>query len=1277
MKGRRFIVIIFTLFLFFPVLPVITDQAQAGKPVFQASIMVLENEFLLNMQKPMDMGVDPDGRIHILYQTYQSFDWDVFIVHSDDGGLTWSDPVRVDDVLEDGNATIYMTRQVNPRMTIGLDGNIYVVWEDWRNWLDDLSTRPIDIRFSRATDGGETFSTSTVITPPKSIKSWDAYKPDIDVNEDGRLFCVWIDELDAGAYKNVWSSVSTDSGSAWTSPQILNTDGKSLRNHFYPRCVMFQDHVYVTWHDERNITMGTKPFIAISHNGGDSFQDEFPLTTDSQMGASRKYAYPVVDEVGNLFISWNDERTERDEIFFTRSEDNGATFSQDKRIFVLPDETGDMDPHIAARGDGNIAIVWEREVPFHSRTETEIYFLNSSDGGRTWEKMLRIDDTDRRSPDGSNQKGVLVTFNNNGRALCTWMDSRLYVIPGPQTFDIFFTRHSRSLNNINHLPELILPYFHGEYVFDTRVGNTSTEYTFKLEYKDEDNDEPELGFPRVQVYRDPKGNDPVFAQFTAMTRENGTSDIYFMDGVWYTANFTIPEQGIFYWKVEINDGVDTAVISSDIFPGPIIDTTLPTLDITSPIEVEWLSTEVVECRVIIRDTGGSGVSNSSIMFVKSVSGLGYFESPFPVKGVNRIDNDTYEAWANVRLDPGTQNYVKFQAHDRVGNGPAESEPVNIWVDADAPYAVRPTPLSTEIKIYDLVNCTITFRDSNPGSTAVNHTGLDPGSIRYSFRTTSDDFSDWLEPVGYMLVENRSYLTWTQIEFPDEGVYNFIRWKALDLIGNEFITQGYRITVDVPDNYIPVFNGEGYPKVISTPTPHIWWDPAFDEENDPLYYRVKLLKYPTELQLTGWLDLGQRTYFDVPDIESMVPNHYILRINVTDRIGGYDLYDHVIQIIDTGTPPPEDIPPLEPFYSNNGSVMIDWEPSPSDTGTGIEYWIRIGSAPYQGDVLEWMVLDGETEFQTGEILSGIGIYSIQIIAHSDGNFSRVTQGLVKISDYTLDGIHPAVHTAYKGKGITITRPVICSVVNNGTFDDNVTIVLSGELVDKGWAYLNDTGTPTGTYLVPTSKMLSDVILEDFRITVSAPDTARTGKYTIGYRLISEDGSVEFTGEIVIDLKRAPDEDEGETFADDLSGLITDVLPFLEGAPTGVVLAIFLLLLLLVVGGMILLGILLVKRAEKKKKDDPDAEKKRIYKEIYGREPTEEELRSMNQADESPIEAELGIPDDDGPSEPSLDDVDHITSEETGKDLDLPVEIDTDENISTGDGETDDLLEKLFD
>jgi hypothetical protein len=359
-------------------------------------------------------------------------------------------------------------------------------------------------------------------------------------------------------------------------------------------------------------------------------------------------------------------------------------------------------------------------------------------------------------------------------------------------------------------------------------------------------------------------------------------------------------------------------------------------------------------------------------------------------------------------------------------------------------------------------------------------------------------------------------------------------------------------------------------------------------------------------------------------------------------------------------------------------------------------IRIGTEDYQGDVLEWTELGRDTQFSMEDLNLTIGIYSVQIMVLSNGNYSRVTMGHLKINDYNLKTTHPETHTAYKGeRGIRLTTPIKCQLVNLATYSDRVKVVLQGELVDEDWAYLTDSETAEHNYFVNSSKELVVEEPIEFRITIAAPDTAKRGDYILTYRMVSEDGKTTFqSGEIIVTLKNAPDDGTGESFADDISGVITDIFPFLEGLPPGFVIMIFFVIVILVVGGIIFLGIFISKRREAKKKKDPLADQRRVYKEIYGREPTDEELAMMKQqADKETVDdfikpegEELSKPPEEGDEAPEVEggeagapeegeEVEGAEPPEEGEGEPAPPK--PDEKVSSGDKETDDLLDRLFD
>ncbi len=83
---------------------------------------------------------------------------DVMFIRSTDGGMTWSDPVRVNDDLPNNGAFQWFgTMSVSP------DGRIDVIWNDTRN---SPSVNESELYYAQSSDGGMTWSANVPLSPP-------------------------------------------------------------------------------------------------------------------------------------------------------------------------------------------------------------------------------------------------------------------------------------------------------------------------------------------------------------------------------------------------------------------------------------------------------------------------------------------------------------------------------------------------------------------------------------------------------------------------------------------------------------------------------------------------------------------------------------------------------------------------------------------------------------------------------------------------------------------------------------------------------------------------------------------------------------------------------------------------------------------------------------------------------------------------------------------------------------------------------------------------------
>lgn len=141
-----------------------------------------------------DLGEGPHhGRLHVVWMDYGTGDADVLAIHSDDGGATWSEPVRVnDDPTKNGKDQLFPAAAVAP------DGTLHVVFYDRR---DDPENRLLHVYHAASSDGGASFERNLRLTdrPTDAAKSF---------HQDGTNFI--------GDYIGVTAAIDDEAWAVWT-----------------------------------------------------------------------------------------------------------------------------------------------------------------------------------------------------------------------------------------------------------------------------------------------------------------------------------------------------------------------------------------------------------------------------------------------------------------------------------------------------------------------------------------------------------------------------------------------------------------------------------------------------------------------------------------------------------------------------------------------------------------------------------------------------------------------------------------------------------------------------------------------------------------------------------------------------------------------------------------------------------------------------------------------------------------------------------------------------
>lgn len=197
-----------------------------------------------------------------LYLTYTDFEFSVNgacpsqaraaieLSRSNDGGLTWSRPVTVDEVC--GEAALQ-----GSQVAVGPDGSVNVLWEEFA----DLRGGGREMRFRRSVDGGASFEPVVRIDAVSPIGGGSWLKagarsgfefPSLAIDRSngparGLLYAAWSDAR-AGAtrpdlfspsgtyaYGDIVVSTSADNGATWSTPVQANpVDGSSPSDQYQP-----------------------------------------------------------------------------------------------------------------------------------------------------------------------------------------------------------------------------------------------------------------------------------------------------------------------------------------------------------------------------------------------------------------------------------------------------------------------------------------------------------------------------------------------------------------------------------------------------------------------------------------------------------------------------------------------------------------------------------------------------------------------------------------------------------------------------------------------------------------------------------------------------------------------------------------------------------------------------------------------------------------------------------------------------------------------------------
>jgi peroxiredoxin len=273
--------------------------------------------------------------------------------------------------------------------------------------------------------GGLNETVPGAVPPPAttilSNNTGDSANPNVAISGND-MFVAWEDTT--GGNREILLISSSDGQNFTTIQNLSHTTGDSLN----PKLAVSGENVYLVWDDIANNGTGQIMFTKSSDNGA-------TFTTAKNLGNSTEDSANanVAISGNNVYVVWESVNmnstagASNSEIMFARSSDSGATFTSPKS---LSNNAGNSaNPNVAISGN-NVYVAWED----NSAGGTEIIVTRSANNGANFGPPRNISN----SPGESFNPRIAISGNN---VYIVWVD---YSLGNSTKSDIMLIRSTNS-----------------------------------------------------------------------------------------------------------------------------------------------------------------------------------------------------------------------------------------------------------------------------------------------------------------------------------------------------------------------------------------------------------------------------------------------------------------------------------------------------------------------------------------------------------------------------------------------------------------------------------------------------------------------------------------------------------------------------------------------------------------------------------------------------------------------------------------------------------------
>jgi hypothetical protein len=363
----------------------------------------------------------------------------IYVQKSTDGGVSWGNPVAVID----SNPDFFEDKQwITIDRTFGpTNGNIYI---PWARFDADFSQNQVVLSYSH--DNGNSYDGPVAVSDGRFIQ-W----PTVTTGMSGEVIVAWYSGFPLGIY----TDISYDQGVTFGVDSLvvpINTGSTEINGGItvfpYPALASdvmlsspFLGNIYMVFMDYNVSDMDI--FFMKSDNTAGSWSIPVRINDDPLFnGADQFHPWISVDESGFIHVIFYDRRLDNNnwlfDLFYTRSEDGGDTWSPNERITTVS-----SDPSQAATagliGEYIGLSAWQGEVQMvwtdTRNGDQDVYSGRLSLTGLEDKEIVLPENLRLASPyPNPFNSSVVVTFYASGE---TYVELEVVDLMGRKVADIF------------------------------------------------------------------------------------------------------------------------------------------------------------------------------------------------------------------------------------------------------------------------------------------------------------------------------------------------------------------------------------------------------------------------------------------------------------------------------------------------------------------------------------------------------------------------------------------------------------------------------------------------------------------------------------------------------------------------------------------------------------------------------------------------------------------------------------------------------------------------